>query len=83
MTDATTEVKSPVPQLLNAETAYADTSDATSAELVTLATVTAKGNYDAAVAAANEVVTIATEWSTLHTYTADTTAIDRSNHSNC
>ena len=46
---ATTEVGNADTAATNAETAYADASDATGAELVTLATVTAKVNYDAAV----------------------------------
>ena len=66
---ATTQVVNANTAATDAETAYADASDATGAELVTLATVTAKVAYDAAVAAANAVAAIALELgNTTHIY---------------
>ena len=72
---ATTQVGNADTAATNAETAYADASDATGEELLTLATVTAKAAYDAAVSAANAVAATALESETPHTHTADTAEI--------
>ena len=79
ITDATIQVGNATTAATNAETAYADASDATGADLVTLATVTAMGHYAAAVRAADAVVAIADLSSTPHTHTADTTEIGAAN----